>query len=134
MRLRQQRDIAGDTNRQSAGDRPREGHGLAVGAEEAIGAGARRCRLAAVDRVDRAGPAVMVDEEAAAAYARALRLDHGEREHHRHRCVGSASARAQHLPARFGGARVGSRHHPAIGMRGERRYQQEQDKKEANCH
>ena len=65
---------------------------LAVGAEEISRRRRVRRGLAAVDRSRGRPRRVVVDEEAAAADARALRLDHGQREHRRERGVGRAAA------------------------------------------
>jgi hypothetical protein len=79
---------------------------LAVAVEEPLRIGARRRGLAAVERLERAVGAA-VEQEAAAADARALRFDHTQREHRRDRRVDRAAALAQHRRAGFGGARVG---------------------------
>ncbi len=52
-----------------------------------------------------------MDEEPAAADARALRLDHAEHQHRRDRRVGRAAALAQHFGPGLGRARIGGADH-----------------------
>ena len=93
------------------------GHGvaeaerLAVDAQEHRGRGAGRRRLAAVIDVDGAGGALVVQQEAAAAEARGLRLDDAQHHLDRNRGVDRRAAAAQHLEARLDGHRVCRSHH-----------------------
>ncbi len=76
-----------------------------------MGGGGRR--LAAVDRIDMA-PAVVANQKAAAADARALRLDHGQRDQHRERRIGGAAPGAQHLGPGLRRARIGGADHAFV--------------------
>ena len=61
------------------------------------------------------GFAVEVEQEAAAAEARALRLDQPPHRLHRHGRVDGVAAAGQHLSAGLGGQRIGGHHH-AVGI------------------
>ena len=112
-----QADVAGHADAEAAGD------GLAMAARPAVGAEEisrrRRVRrgLAAVIAGEVAAPCVMIDEEAAAADPRGLRLDHGQRQHGRQRRVRRAAAGAQDLDAGLRRARIGGRDHAGLCRR-----------------
>jgi hypothetical protein len=156
VRLRQQADIAGHADRPAAGKGLGEGQGLAVRPQpqagrvgggggfaavdrldlagpavimdqeaaatdaamammlaltvvepQSSGIGGGGGGFAAVDRLDLTGPPVIMDQEAAAADAGGLRLDHGQRQHHRHGGIGGGAALAQDVLPRLGRARIG---------------------------
>jgi hypothetical protein len=98
--------------------RLREGHGLAVGAEEEAGRGGGRRRLPSIPGFHRAARGA-VQQQAAAADAGGVRLR--QRQHHRRgdRGIEGAAAGAQHLPPRFRRVRAGRHHH--VALRGLRR-------------
>ena len=106
MRQRGQRDIARHAHAAAAQHRLHVAQRGVVFAEEPVGAGRLRRALASVDRLDIAiGRGMKI--EAAAADARALRLDHGQRQHHCDCRIGGAAALAQHFRPGFGRARIG---------------------------
>ena len=113
-----QADVAGDADRLAAGERLDERQGPAIGAEEQFGLCVGRGLFTAVDSGKAAGPGVVIQEEPATADARRLRLDHGQREHHRHHGVGCTAPVAQDLLAGLGGARIGGGYHAPVGKDG----------------
>ncbi len=109
----------GDGPRRTGGtaaqDGVEEGHRPPVRTKEELRVGRRRSRLAAVVGGQLAGLAVEVEQEAAAAEARTLRLDQAEHGLHRHGRVDGVSAAGEHLAASLRGQGIG-RHHHAVGI------------------
>ena len=95
VRQAEHRDGSRCAGRSTAGDRVDVGERLAVRTHEHVGRGSRRRGLAAVENGDLAGLRVVVDEERAAAEARALRFHEPERCLHGHRRVRSGAAGLQ---------------------------------------
>ena len=119
MRERGEPEVAGDADAEPARNSLAMLHRLAVRPVEAGGGGRCGRGLAAVVAGEVPGRGIVIEHEAAAADARALRLDHGQRDHHRDRRVGGAAAAAQYFEPRLGRARIGGRNRAAL--RGGRR-------------
>ena len=117
VRLGQSRHGAGHAGGERAGEAP-IGR-LTLGIEVHVAAGARGSRFAVVECLH--GPIPRPDHhESAAAKVARLRVNHGEREPHRHGGVHRVSPCPEDLPANLAGERASRDHHrrPALGHPG----------------
>lgn len=107
----QHRQQAGHTHRDAGGDGLAEAERLALGIEEHRRAGARRRRLATV--VDRDGlrAGIVMQQEAATADARGLRLDDTQDHLDGNRGIDGRTAAPQHVQSGLDRKRMGRRHH-----------------------
>jgi len=99
-------------DRTAADHRLDEAHRAPLRRHEQLLVGAGRCRLAPVEAAH--APAVEVQQEGAAADARALRLHQGQHHLHGDRGVDRRAAGGEDLAARLGGQRIGRRRHGAL--------------------
>ena len=107
----QHRQDAGHADRDAGGDGLAIAERLAVAIEEHRRRGAGRRRLAAVVDGDGLGRAVVVQQEAAAADARGVRLDDAQHHLHGDGRIDRGAAAPQHFQTGLDGQRMGRRHH-----------------------
>ena len=111
MREFQHGQEAGNADRDAGGHGFAVPEGLAVGRKEHGRTGARRRRLAAIVDGDGVAGAVVVQQEAAAADARGVRLDHTQHHLHGDRRIDGGAAATQNLESGLDRQRMGGRHH-----------------------
>ena len=137
VRQLQQGDGAGHADREARPTASRKRQRLAVAAQEQLGRRAGRRGLAAVVGDHGAGRAVEMQQEAAAADARGLRLDDAQHHLHGDRRIDRRAAAAQDVEPGLGGQRVGRRdHRPGcrLGRRSEAQQQERPDDQAAADH
>ena len=105
-----ERDVARHAHAAPAGGGLHERHRLAIGPQELARAGHAGRLLAAIDAAHRAVRR-LIDDEAAAADAGALRLHNGKRQHGGNGRIGGAATALQDAQPGFAGQRVRGGHH-----------------------
>ena len=128
MSQRGRRDVARNADRLAADHRFAKADRFAIRTQETILTRRRRGNFTAVDSAGLGHSGVEMNEEAAAAYPRRLRLDDAQRKHGRDRGVGSASAGAEHLDTCLSRAGIGRGDSAALRHRGDGKQEQQRSK------